>query len=143
MATSKRSSQGAFVRRFIESMPATAHLGIQVVSVDAGRCVMEMACRPEITFDGTVVQGGVVGVLADYAAVAAACSSLDEGWRVATLSCETHNLLPAAGTKLVAVGETIKSGKRHLVARADVHIDSVDGPLCLTGLFTAAGLAPR
>lgn len=143
MGNVEPASQSELVRRFIQSMPATHHLGIKVVAVEAGKCVLEMACRSEITFDGVVVQGGLVGVLADYAAVAAAGSTLEQGWSVATTSCETHNLLPATGTRLVAVGEIIHPAKRHLLARADVHIDSLDGPLCLTGLFTAVGFAPR
>lgn len=143
MGNIETASQAELVRRFVQSMPATDHLGIQVVAVGDGRCVLEMACRRELTFDGVVVQGGLVGVLADYAAVAAAGSTLEQGWTVATTSCETHNLLPATGTRLVAVGEIIHPAKRHLLARADVHIDSLDGPICLTGLFTAVGFAPR
>lgn len=142
MVSTERPPQSELVRRFVESMPATRHLGIKVIAVDAGKCVLEMACRHEITFDGMVVQGGLVGVLADYAAVAAAGSTLEQGWSVATTSCETHNLLPATGTRLVAVGEIVHSSRRRLLARSDVHIDSLDGPLCLTGLFTAVGLAP-
>ena len=34
----------------------------------------------QLTFDGRSVQGGLVGTLADYAAVSAAISALPEGW---------------------------------------------------------------
>lgn len=134
----------AVVREFIEPMPATDHLGIKLLTVEHGTVTYEMACRRELTFDGTIVQGGIVAVLADYAAVAAAFSGSDlgDGWTVATLGCETHNLLPATGDRLVARGVIIKPGRRHIVARADVFIDELDGPLALTGLFTAVGVPP-
>lgn len=135
-----RNAQGAAIQHFIESMPATSHLGIEVVSIGDGRCVLDLPCARDITVDGRIVQGGIVAVVADYAAVAAAGSTLGEGWSVATLSCETHNLLPAQGEKLVAVGEIIKGSTRHLVAKADVHLDTIDGAVCLTGLFTARAL---
>lgn len=123
-------------------MPATQLLGLDVVSLGSGRSVLTMPIRPQVTFDGQNVQGGLVGVLADYAAVAAAATTLDVGWRVATLSCETHNLRPASGERLIATGEIIKGGRRHLVARADVMIDDLGGTVCLTGLFTASPIAP-
>lgn len=135
-------NQAASIQRFIESMPATRYIGLEVDEIDRGRCVVTMPIRPEVTVDGEVVQGGIVAVLADYAAVAAAGSTLEPGWRVATLSGETHNLAPAKGKLLVAVGEIVYAGKRHLVARADVYSDSKDGPHCLTGLFTAVGIRP-
>ena len=142
METTAHDLQGEEIRRFIESMPAAQLLGIDIVSLGHGRSVLSMPIRPPVTFDGQQVQGGIVGVLADFAAVAAAASTLDVGWRVATLSCETHNLRPAAGERLVACGEIIKGGRRHLVARADVSINDLDGTVCLTGLFTASPIAP-
>ncbi len=134
--------QGESIRRFIESMPAAAHLGIEIVSIGQGSSVLTLPIRPPVTFDGQRVQGGLVGVLADFAAVAAAATTLDPGWRVATLSCQTHNLRPAMGQRLVAAGEIVKGGKQHLVAKADVSIDELDGTVCLTGLFTASPIPP-
>lgn len=122
-------------------MPSTAHLGIEVVELGRGRTLFEMRNRPELTFDGVTVQGGVVATLADYAAVAACGTLLDEGWLMATTGAETHNLAAANGSTLVAVAEVIKPGRRHAVARAEVFNDSVDGTRCLTGLFTAVGVA--
>lgn len=142
METSTPDLQGEEIRRFVEAMPATQLLGIDVVSLGNGHSVLSMPVRPQVTFDGHNVQGGLVGVLADYAAVAAAATTLDVGWRVATLSCETHNLRPAAGERLIARGEIIKGGRRHLVARSDVMIDDLDGTHCLTGLFTASPISP-
>lgn len=142
METDDIDLQGEEVTRFVEAMPAAQLLGIDVVSLGNGQSVLTMPIHPTVTFDGQHVQGGIVGVLADFAAVAAAASTLDVGWRVATLSCETHNLRPAAGDRLVASGHIIKGGRRHLVARADVFNDDLGGALCLTGLFTASPIPP-
>lgn len=142
MDTAESDLQSAEIKLFIDSMPASRLLGIEIVSLGLGRSVLSMPINPEVTFDGRDVQGGIVGVMADYAAVAAAASTLEVGWRVATLSCETHNLRPARGDRLIAQGEIIKGGRRHLVARADVSINEPDGTLCLTGLFTASPIAP-
>lgn len=135
------SAQDQAIQRFVESMPATSHLGIEVVELGRGRAVFQMRNRPELTFNGTVVQGGIVATLADYAAVAACGTMLEEGWLMATTGAETHNLAAADGALLVATAEVIKPGRRSSVARADVFNDSVDGTRCLTGLFTAVGVA--
>lgn len=137
-----QASQPQAIKTFLEAMPATGFLGIGVIELADGRSTLELPIRPELTFDGAIVQGGIVGVLADYAAVSAAGSTLPAGWRVATLGCETHNVAAAEGQRLVAIGEVIKRGTRHLVSKASVHIDDSGGPICLTGLFTSTGIKP-
>lgn len=137
-----QASQPQTIKTFLEAMPATDFLGIRVVELADGRSTLELPIRPELTYDGAIVQGGIVGVLADYAAVSAAGSTLPIGWRVATLGCETHNVAAAEGERLVAVGEVIKRGTRHLVSKASVYLDTSGGPICLTGLFTSTGVKP-
>jgi len=135
------TAQSQAIRRFVESMPATNHLGIEILELDAGRALFQMRNRPELTFNGSAVQGGIVATLADYAAIAACGTLLDLGWLMATTGAETHNLAPADGPLLIATAEVIKSGRRLSVARSEVFNGSVDGTRCLTGLFTAVGVA--
>ncbi len=134
------TTQAETIKRFIEAMPVTELLGIEVLELGDGRSVFAMDNRPNLTFDGSNIQGGIVATLADYAAVAACGSALPVGWLVATTGCSSHNLAPANGSRLVAIAQVVRSGKRQSVARADVHNDEVGGPLVLTGLFTAAGV---
>jgi len=47
------------------TMPAPQLLGIRVVGFAPGISVFELPIRPEITFDGHIVQAGIVGMLAD------------------------------------------------------------------------------
>ena len=69
------------LRDAILSMPVARTLGLRVVGLASGVSVMELDVRPEWTFDGRTVQGGIVGTLADFAGVSAATASLPAGWR--------------------------------------------------------------
>ncbi|MGL4573609.1 MAG: PaaI family thioesterase [Burkholderiaceae bacterium] len=107
--------------RAIMGMPASKSLGLNVVGFSKdGVSVIEMPVAPQWTFDGAVVQGGIVGVLADYAGVSAAAAQLPAGWIASTTSFEIHNIAPAKGEKLVAIGRTVTVGKSLCVSRADV-----------------------
>ena len=129
---------------FIESIPVTKLLGIRLVSLSAGRAEYELTIQPEVTFDGSVVQGGIVGTLADFAGVTAAMSALDEGWFSTTVDFQVQNLAPAVGDRLVAVGESLRSGRRIGLSRADVYaIRGDERVLCATVLRTWVPIAPR
>jgi uncharacterized protein (TIGR00369 family) len=80
-----------------------------------------MPVRPDLTFDGRIVQGGLVGVLADYAGVSAAASTLPEGWMAATTGFEVHNLAPAYGDRLIAIGRALYVGRTSAVSRAELY----------------------
>lgn len=109
------------LRSAIESMPASRFIGLTVAGFDVcGRSRIELAIRPELTFDGRVVQGGIVGLLADYAGVSAAAASLPTGWIATTTAFEVHNLAPAVGERLVALGEALQVGRGSAVSRADI-----------------------
>ncbi|TNM48286.1 PaaI family thioesterase [Nocardioides albidus] len=127
----------------IETMPIARLLGLTVESAAPDQTVISMPVRPDLTFDGVHCQGGVVAMLADFAAVRAAFAAVvAEGRFVATTAIEAHNLRPARGQRLVAVGRLIGRPGRTMVAAADVYCDSPDGEHCLTGLFTATALDP-
>lgn len=122
----------------IEAMPASRLVGLRVRGfAPAGRSVLELPVRPELTFDGRVVQGGIVGLLADYAGVSAASSTLSAGWAASTTGFEVHNLAPAIGDRLVAVGEAVQVGKSHAVSTARVWaLDGDDAKLVAVATTT-------
>ena len=63
------------------------------------------------------------------------------GARVAaTTAMNSHNLRPARGERLVAVGRLVGPPGRTMIAAADVFTDTLDGTRCLTGLYTATAL---
>jgi len=105
----------------IEAMPASRLVGLRVLGfAPGGVSALQMDIAPALTFDGRVVQGGLVGLLADYAGVSAASSTLPAGWAASTTGFEVHNLAPAAGERLVAIGEAVQVGKSHAVSTARV-----------------------
>lgn len=128
---------------FIESMPVVDLLGIRLVELSPGHAEYELPIKPEITFDGRVVQGGIVGTLADFAGVTAAMAALEEGWFSSTVDFQVQNVAPASGDRLVAVGEAMRSGKRVGLSRVEVYAVSGDErTLCATALTTSVPVAP-
>jgi uncharacterized protein (TIGR00369 family) len=107
--------------RAIEAMPASNLIGLKVLGFAAeGVALLELPMRSELTFDGRVAQGGIVGMLADYAGVSAANCTLPPGWMASTTGYEVHNLAPAMGDALVAIGRVIQVGKTSAVSAAEV-----------------------
>jgi acyl-coenzyme A thioesterase PaaI-like protein len=104
----------------IAAMPASQHIGLKVIGFAPGISVIELPIRREITFDGTTVQGGLVGTLADYAAVSATIVAKPDGWFGSTVNFQVHNLDQARGLKLLAIGRCIRSGSRTGLGSAEV-----------------------
>jgi uncharacterized protein (TIGR00369 family) len=144
MTTDASESHRTDIRVFIESMPVVALLGIRLIKLGRGNVEYELPIRPEITFDGKVVQGGIVGTLADFAGVTAAMSALDEGWFCSTVDFQVQNVAPAAGDRLIALGEAVRSGKRVGLSRVEVYaVRGEERTLCATALTTAVPVPPR
>jgi uncharacterized protein (TIGR00369 family) len=120
-------------------MPAAALIGIQVIGFHPdGVSLLELPITPKTTFDGRLVQGGIVGVLADFAGISSASCTLPVGWIVSTTSFEIHLLAPAVGTRLVAIGRAMNVGKTIAVSRADVYAES-DGVFTLVCVGNTTG----
>ena len=123
------------LKKGIEAMPASQLIGLQVIGFDSrGTSRLEMPITAAITFDGRVVQGGIVGMLADYAGVSAATCTLEPGWLTSTTSFEVHNLAPARGERLIAIGTAVKVGASIAVSRAEVYAEKA-------GVFTLVCVA--
>jgi uncharacterized protein (TIGR00369 family) len=102
-------------------MPASQLIGLKVIGFAAdGVSLLELPMRTELTFDGHVAQGGIVGMLADYAGVSAANCTLPLGSMASTTGYEVHNLAPAMGDALIAIGRLIRMGKTNAVSVAEV-----------------------
>lgn len=125
------------LRRAIESMPAARLLGITVRGfAEGGVSVVEMPVRTELTFDGRGVQGGIVGVLADFAGVSAVASMLPEGGIANTTGFEVNNVAPARGERLVAVGRVEHASRSSGLSRVEVHAIGPGGNAVLVCLAT-------
>ena len=134
----RRDDFEAVARDFLSRMPASATLGLVLRAFGPGTSEVEMPVAAALTFDGTHVQGGLVGALLDIAGGAAALTLTPEGQMIRTLGFETHHLGPAGGERLVARGTVIKPGRNQALSRVDIHaVDGTRESLCATGLVTS------
>ena len=124
----------------IARMPVVETLGITVAHLGPGRSEVHLAIRPELTFDGRTVQGGVVGVLADFAGVSAAAAALPEGWAATTVSFTVSNLAPARGVRLVALGHARLSGRRLGSSTVEVYAEDGAGERRLVATATTMSI---
>ena len=132
------------VRRFLESMPIFAMFGARLVKFAAETSELEMPWRRDLTYNGTAIPATVTGALIDFAGGSAAATLLPQGWGIMTTGFEVHNIAPATGQRMVALGEALHMGKRTGLARADVFSER-DGKrtLCASGLVTVRAVAAR
>jgi len=127
----------------ITAMPCTRLLGLSVLGLGDGVSVIELPVHADVTFDGRTVQGGIVGTLADYAAVSAATAASPLGWVSSTTAFQVYNLAPARGDRLVAIGRIVKGSRSQAVAAADVYaVIGEDAELVATALATCKLIGP-
>ena len=125
------------LRAAIDAMPSSKLFGLQILGFGDGVSAIAMPVTAELTFDGRIVQGGIVGVLADYGAVSAATAAMPAGWASSTTGFQVQNIAPAKGDRLVAIGRLIKATKSQAVAATDVYaMHGDDAELVATALAT-------
>lgn len=131
------------------AMPIAQTLGLRFTRVAPGRVDLEMPVQDSLCFRPGQLQATAVFALADFAAVAAAGSTLPAGWANATVDAHVKLLAPARGTCLRARGRVVNAGRTLTVCAADVYAvgESGDETLCATLLATAHNVdgsaAPR
>jgi uncharacterized protein (TIGR00369 family) len=108
------------VRDSFARQAAMRLIGAQLAAVEAGRCIIELAVRDELTQQHGYVHGGIVGMIADSAGGYAAFSLMPADASVLTVEYKINMLAPAAGELLVATGEVLKPGRTLSIVRADV-----------------------
>lgn len=99
----------AYLLDSIEKAPFYGLLNIELISIAPGRSVFEMLARPEQTNSIGLVQGGLIGSLADTS-MGIAIRSL--GVNAATVDMSIGFTTPARlGEILRAEGQVVKSGR--------------------------------
>lgn len=92
---------------------AGRRLGLQVVAVGAGRCVLQMKVQPDMVNSGGTCHGGVIFTLAD-SAFGYACNSFNRA--AVAQQCDITFLKPVAvGTLLTATAELRETAGRSSV----------------------------
>lgn len=121
------------------AMPIAQTLGLRFTRVAAGEVDLEMPVQDALCFRRGQLQATAVFALADFAAVAAAGSTLPSGWVNSTVDAHVKLLAPARGHSLRARGRVVNAGRTLTVCAADVFAvaESGDETLCATLLATA------
>jgi uncharacterized protein (TIGR00369 family) len=110
----------ARVRASFARQAAMTLIGARVVTVEPGRCVIELPSREDLTQQHGFVHGGVVGMIADSAGGYAGFTLMPADASVLTVEYKINMLAPAAGELLVATGEVLKPGRTLSIVRAEV-----------------------
>ncbi|HQR56902.1 MAG TPA: PaaI family thioesterase [Burkholderiaceae bacterium] len=95
-------------------------IGARLTTVEAGRCVIELPVRDDLTQQHGFVHGGVVGMIADSAGGYAGFTLMPADASVLTVEYKINMLAPADGDLLIAIGEVLKPGRTLSIVRAEV-----------------------
>jgi uncharacterized protein (TIGR00369 family) len=99
------------VRRSLERQAAVRSIGARIESVTAGRAVVAMAHRPELTQQHGFVHAGIVSTALDTACGYAAFSLMPDDAAVLTIEFKVNFLAPARVPQLRFEGNVTKAGR--------------------------------
>jgi acyl-CoA thioesterase len=109
-------------------------MGIEVVSLTAGRATIRMKIHDDMLNGENFLQGGMFTALADEAMVLAIYSVLEKSQTLATISESTSFMRGAGvGTVIAAEGAVIKKGRRIAFGEGIVRVDGQEDILSRTG----------
>ncbi len=103
--------------------PYGDHLGIELISSEAGTAVCAVELKPFHLNNGGRVHGGLLTSLADTAAGVAVRSKRPEGKLSATTDLSIAFIRPPLGKRLVATAQVIHAGKRLFRTEISIHCD--------------------
>jgi uncharacterized protein (TIGR00369 family) len=120
----------------LENNPIVKFMSIGLRKVTSGEATLILQHREELRNSMGLLQGGILGVLADVAGGVSLYSVLADPLRVVipTVEFKLNFLRPARGGDLVARGRVVHCGRQ--IAVCQVEISSEDGVLLATGVFT-------
>ena len=120
----------------LENNPIVKFMSIGLRKVTSGEATLILQHREELRNSMGLLQGGILGVLADVAGGVSLYSVLTDPLQVVipTVEFKLNFLRPAKGGDLVARGRVVHSGRQ--IAVCQVEISSEDGVLLATGVFT-------
>ncbi|MBT9131992.1 MAG: Acyl-coenzyme A thioesterase PaaI [Syntrophomonadaceae bacterium] len=123
----------------LDRQPFSRLLGTELVEFEAGRAVLAIAVRDELSQQHGFVHGGVVSYLIDNAITFAGGSVLGEN--VVTVEYKINYLRPPRGERLVATAVVESTGRRLAVCRCEVVSIGREGEVrCAVGQGTIAAL---
>lgn len=109
------------VRLSFSRQPAMAHLGAEVVAVEAGYVELKLPYEKFLTQQHGFFHGGIIASLADSAGGYSAMTLAEAGKTVLGVELKINWLAPADGDYLSARGQVIRSGKTLVVSQIEVY----------------------
>jgi uncharacterized protein (TIGR00369 family) len=116
--------------------PVLKFVGIKLLEVTAGHATLMLPLREELHNSMGLIQGGILGVLADVAGGVALYSVLPDPAKVVipTIEFKLNFLRPARQEDILGRGRVTHHGRQ--IALCQVDISSLQETLLATGLFT-------
>ena len=99
-------------------------IGAQLSELQPGYCRIELPFRQELTQQHGYIHAGIVSTIVDSAGGFAGFTLFPADSSVLTAEYKLNLLAPAAGERLIAVGEVIKSGRTLVITRGEVHAEA-------------------
>lgn len=126
-------------------VPFLRLIGMEPVSVEAGRVVSRLVVREELHQQNGYVHAGVISTMADHTAGAAAATLMDPFSMPLTAEFKVNLLRPALGGVLVCEATVLKPGKAITVAESEVYAEDDQGgrKLVAKATVTLAVVAQR
>jgi uncharacterized protein (TIGR00369 family) len=109
-----------------DSSALLAALGTTIMSASNGRIVLRFEPAPLFLQGASVVQGGAVSAMLDFAMAAAIMTTLDDTVHFATASLTVSFLAAVKPGRLLAEGEADRIGRRNGFARASLRAEGGD-----------------
>lgn len=116
--------------------PVVEFVGIKLLQVAVGHACLMLPCREELRNSMGLLQGGILGVLADVAGGVCLYSVLPDPLKVAipTIEFKLNFLKPASREDVIARGKVVHRGRQIAVCQVDVC--TTEKILLATGIFT-------
>jgi uncharacterized protein (TIGR00369 family) len=138
------SSMPEQIRQAVLAMPMAQTLKLAFRHIGPGLVELEMPVQEAWCFRPGQLQATAVFAVADFAAVAAAGTTLPPGFINATIDATLKLVAPARGSHLVARGRVVSASRLLTVCAADVYaVDDGAETLCATLLGTARNIDTR
>lgn len=138
------SGYAARVRASFDRQGAMRLIGARLKELRPGYCAIELPYREDLTQQHGYIHAGIVSTIADSAGGYAGFTLFPADSSVLTVEYKINLLAPAAGERLVAVGEVVKQGQTLAITRGEVHAENGDRrTLCAIMQQTLIVLAGR
>lgn len=138
--TSEQHAIEERIRSSFAKQGLMATLGASLGAVAPGRVEIILIPGPAVSQQHGFVHAGAVSAIADSAAGYAALSLMPPGRGVLTTEFKINLVAPAAGERIIARGEVVKSGRTLTLAQAKVFAEA-GGQEKLVALLTATLIA--